>query len=117
MYKIKPSKDERWLIMLDKEDLGLKLRDLRLCTGLSQNEVASRLEIGTTTISGYERGASLPLLETFYQLIDLYKGSADYALGLDSTKKLIINVSKLNKEQVAFLSSIIDLYIQLLLSN
>ena len=42
------------------EDLAQKLKEFRISTGLSQSEIAEKLDIPQTTWSGYERGRSNP---------------------------------------------------------
>lgn len=43
---------------LDSEDFESPLKKMREAAGLSQQELASRIGVGVTTISRWERGAS-----------------------------------------------------------
>lgn len=65
-------------------DFGLRLRELREAKQLSQTEVAARLNVGRSTISGYESNTITPSLEQFTRLAILYNTSLDYMMGLDN---------------------------------
>lgn len=47
-----------------RERVGLRVRAARKSQGLSQNDLAAKLERSVDTISAIERGISLPNLET-----------------------------------------------------
>ena len=64
-------------------DFGLRLKELREAKRLSQTEVAKRLNVGCSTISGYESNTITPSLEQFTRLAILYNTSLDYMMGLD----------------------------------
>ena len=65
-------------------DFGLRLRELREAKHLSQSDVASRLNVSRSTISGYESNTTTPSLEQFTRLAILYNTSLDYMMGLDN---------------------------------
>lgn len=65
-------------------DFGLRLKELREAKHLSQTEVAARLNVGRSTISGYESNTITPSLEQFTRLAILYNTSLDYMMGLDN---------------------------------
>jgi len=69
---------------LEAFDFGLRLRELREAKQLSQTEVAARLNVGRSTISGYESNTITPSLEQFTRLAILYNTSLDYMMGLDN---------------------------------
>ena len=92
-------------------DFGLRLRELRKAKGLSQDEVAHKLNLTRSTISGYEHNIKNPKPDTIAKLAILYGTSADYILNLsdreyiyldafsESQKKLITDfVEKLKSE-------------------
>lgn len=65
-------------------DFGLRLKELREAKKLSQTEVAARLNVVPSTISGYESNTITPSLEQFTRLAILYNTSMDYMMGLDN---------------------------------
>ena len=65
-------------------DFGIRLKELRERRGLSQSEVADRLEVTRSTISGYERNTITPSLDQLVRLAVLYHSSLDYMMGMDN---------------------------------
>lgn len=64
-------------------DFGLRLKELREAKQLSQQEVAERLNVGRSTVSGYERNIITPSVEQLVRMAILYNTSLDYMMGLD----------------------------------
>lgn len=52
-------------------DIGSKIKQLRLENGLTQQELANRLELTKGYISQIERNISSPSLETFFSLLEV----------------------------------------------
>ena len=65
-------------------DFGLRLKKLREAKNLSQKDVATRLSVVPSTISGYENNTVTPSLEQFTRMAILYNTSLDYMMGLDN---------------------------------
>ena len=55
--------------------MAANLRALRAREGLTQEEVASKVNVKNGTIINYENGKSSPSYETAWRLADLYKVS------------------------------------------
>lgn len=90
------------------KDLSKKLKDLRLQNNLSQKEVAAKLGISPSIVSGYETGERSPSTENLLALSYLYKCSTDYLLGKTSEKPdVILDTDGLNTEQICVLQSLI----------
>lgn len=62
---------------------GERLKQARIRKGLSQQQLADMIGVSKVSISEYENGNRIPLLENFIQLIDILELSADYLLGRD----------------------------------
>ena len=60
--------------------LGNKLKEVRELRGLTQNSVATCLNIKRQTYSAYERAISVPDANTLASLANLFQVSADYLL-------------------------------------
>lgn len=95
-------------------DFGLRLKELRERKKLSQTEVAARLSVGRSTISGYESNTITPSLEQFTRLAILYNTSLDYMMGLDH--RTCFYLDGLSKEQQQAILDIVyrlkDLFLQ-----
>jgi transcriptional regulator with XRE-family HTH domain len=53
-------------------ELGARLQELRFIRHLSLREVAEKIELPPTTLSGWERGMRFPPTERLQQLAELY---------------------------------------------
>lgn len=82
-------------------DFGMRLKELREARQLSQQEVAARLEVGRTTVSGYERNTITPSVEQLVRMAILYNTSLDYMMGLDNRACFYLDdLSKSQQETV-----------------
>lgn len=59
----------------------MRIRELRKSLGLTQQEVANRLNIERTSYARYESGCREPDIATLIQLADLFQVSLDYLCG------------------------------------
>ena len=96
-------------------DFGLRLRELREAKKLSQTEVAKRLNVGRSTISGYESNTITPSLEQFTRLAILYHTSLDYMMGLDNRPCFYLD--GLSKEQQQTILDVVNRLKQSFLSG
>lgn len=81
-------------------DFGYRLRELRENKELTQTQVAKRLNLSKTTISGYENNIKTPSLDVLVKLSILYGVSSDYILGLENRKLLQIDGLTMNQEEI-----------------
>ncbi len=65
---------------MDSIKLGIKIRECRQARHLSQNELAEKAEISSRYLGDIERGAKIPKLSTFINLLNAMNVSADYVL-------------------------------------
>lgn len=77
--------------------LGSRLKKARQRKGWSQTYVCQKLDIGNSTLSGYERDYREPDTTTIKQLADLYEVSTDYLLGNDLPPEQRAN--EMNKDE------------------
>lgn len=90
-------------------DLHEKLKKLRCDLGLSQKDVAKRLDLSPSIVSGYETGERVPSTESLLALSYLYKCSTDFLLGKEKpSKEKLLDVSSLTDEQIIALNRLID---------
>ena len=57
-------------------------------SGLSQKEIAEKLNISESNITNWKNGENLPSVEVLFNLCKLLNESADYLLGLDDYFKI-----------------------------
>ncbi|MGG1880168.1 helix-turn-helix transcriptional regulator [Paenibacillus cisolokensis] len=67
--------------------LGLRIKNLRKDKGLTQRDLASKLEIDNTTVSKWEADVYEPDTATLNKLADLFEVTADYLLGRTNNPK------------------------------
>ncbi len=90
------------------KDLSYKLRELRLSQNLSQSDVAKKLKLSPSIVSGYETGERTPSTENLLALSYLYKCSTDYLLGKSNEKPVIVlDTDGLDANQIKVLQDLI----------
>lgn len=90
------------------KDLPMKLKELRVANNLSQKDVANKIDVSPSIISGYETGERTPSLENLLALSYLYKCSTDYLLDKENTTpKVTLDTDGLNTEQIHALLTLI----------
>lgn len=86
-----------------------RLKLLRQKYGFSQKDVAQKLQISTSIVSGYETGERTPSTEVLLSISYLYNISTDYLLGRDTNPpKVIIDTSDLSDIQIKAIKTMID---------
>lgn len=78
-------------------DFGMTLKKLRNKKRLSQEQVAKRLNLTKSSISGYENNVIMPNIDTIRAFSMLYGTTSDYLLGLE--KKESIEIDGLTQRQ------------------
>lgn len=66
---------------------GSNLRNLRIAAGLTQEQLAKKINLSKANVSKYEAGTVEPNLETLVLICKLFDVSADYMLNLDTDTK------------------------------
>ena len=98
--------------------LAERLKELRIKSNYSQREVAQKLYVSPSIISGYETGERTPSVESLLALSCIYRCSTDYLLGKETvTQSDILDVSGLTEQQVRVLIDLIKVFKQLKSTN
>lgn len=79
-------------------DLGERLQILRKQRKISQAQLADRAGLSRSSISAYEKGATIPSADVIYELCVILDSTSDYLLGLDNIRK--ISVEGLSSRQI-----------------
>lgn len=65
---------------MDKKDLGLRLRDLRIEANFTQEELAEKADMSTVYLGEVERGQKVIGVDKFINIVKALGVSADYVL-------------------------------------
>ena len=91
------------------KDLPEKLQTLRAKYHFSQRQVAERIGVSPSIISGYESGERTPSVEVLLALSYLYNCSVDYLLGKRSPEPTTsIDISGLSEKEIQAIHALID---------
>ncbi len=104
-----------------KLTIGDRIKEARKKQGLTQEQLAERLDVSVEFVGQIERGLKLPSMNVFIKLIEALNVSADYLLRDSvSTGQLFGDnaigrkIEKLTPKQRIALEALIDTYIQYL---
>lgn len=81
-------------------NLGVRLRQLRTAKGLSQIDLAKRLQIANSTLSLYESNDRFPDKEMLNRIADFFNVSVDYLLGRTDDPRPIDQINEENKQRI-----------------
>lgn len=85
-----------------------RLKEQRTKLGLTQKEIADKLNIGSTSYQRYENGTREPKLGTLCMLADIFNTSTDYLLGRASKSIPTFSNSKPKEDKWSQLGSILS---------
>lgn len=82
------------------------LKKVRKLRGLTQKDLADKLNFNEMTISNYENNKTEPDITTIINLCSILKVSADYLLGIETQDRLDFDLLEIEKELEALLDKI-----------
>ena len=86
-----------------------KLKTLRLKYGYSQKDVADKIRVSPSIVSGYETGERTPSTEVLLALAYLYNTSTDYLLGKQAENpRTVIDIDGLSDSQIAAIVALVE---------
>ena len=68
--------------------IGGRLKKLRISKGITQREMANKLDLSYSTYSNYENNYREPKFETIEKVAEILGVTVDYLIGSDSSEKL-----------------------------
>ena len=101
--------------------IGIRIRELRLNNGMSQQELGDVVGLTATGISYWESGKATPNIDTLETVANYFGVSMNYLLGNDDmedkAKALLKKVSKVKKQEdkdklYSIISRTIDVFLQ-----
>ncbi len=91
------------------KDLPEKLKLLRVKYGYSQKQVADKMNLSPSIISGYETGERTPSTDVLLSLSNIYNCSVDYLLGKQNAEPpVIFDTEGLTDKQIQAIIALID---------
>ena len=91
------------------KDLPEKLKELRIKYSYSQKQVADKVGVSPSIVSGYETGERTPSTNILLSLSQLYNCSVDYLLGNKNTESQIVFTAEgLTEKQIQAISFLIE---------
>lgn len=82
------------------ENLGDKLKTLRVNNQLTRKQVAELIGVSVSTIGLYESNERLPSIPVLIKLASQYKTSVDYLLNIDTSNKSALSLDGLTDKQI-----------------
>lgn len=72
----------------------MRLRELRNKNGMTQNDLASKLNVSGQTILNWENGIYEPKINQLIELADLFNVSVDYLIERKNNNKTVDDICK-----------------------
>ena len=88
-------------------EIGFNIRNLRQKRRMSQEQLAKRLNISKSMVSGHERRKYIPSAEYLYQLAMIFDTTVDSLLGLNNRR--FLNIDGLTEGQENLIHALIDI--------
>lgn len=81
------------------------LKNLRQIKKITQSELANKLSISRTSVVMWESGQNYPSIDKLIELCEILDCSVDFLLGISSSTKQSLDISKLaSEDQLLILS-------------
>lgn len=91
------------------QNLPTKLKELRIKYGYTQMQVADKVKVSPSIISGYETGERTPSAEVLLSLSIIYNCSVDYLLGKQTQEPTaIFDTAGLTDKQIKAIRTLIE---------
>ena len=85
--------------------IGMRIRQLREATGMTQSELAKRLDVTRSSINAWESGLSTPTTQYVVALSRLFHVTADYLLGMKD--EYCLSLQGYTSEEIRLVSDLI----------
>lgn len=86
--------------------VAARIKALREQKGITQAELAKRLDITRSSVNAWEMGISVPSTQYIVELSKLFKVSTDYLLGVESSAT--VSVAGLTEKDIQLIHNIIE---------
>ena len=82
-----------------------KIKELREQAGLSQSQLAKKLDVTRSSVNAWEMGLSTPTTQYIFALAKLFHVSSDYILGIEADQS--ISLRSYTEEEVAIVLNLL----------
>ena len=89
-------------------DLGLRIRGLRENKHWSQRQLAEKLGVSASSVSGYENNTITPSATVISDMACIFRVSANYLLGIEEYG--VIHIGELTDQQQQLLESLANAF-------
>ena len=87
-------------------EFGLKLKELRLSAGLTQQQLAAQLGVTKSVVSYYELQERYPSPEVLIKIASVFHVSTDYLLGIE--KSYSLDISGLTTDDIHLINMVVE---------
>ena len=88
--------------------LAERIKSLRQKSGMSQAELARKLNVTRSSVNACELGISTPTTQYVVEFANLFHVSSDYILGIESDMKL--DISRFNEEEINLIYDLVKYF-------
>lgn len=85
-----------------------KIKELREIAGISQAQLAKKLDVTRSSVNAWEMGLSTPTTQYIVALAKLFHVSSDYILGIEAD--MSISLSDYNAEEVDLIFKLLQYF-------
>lgn len=85
--------------------ISTRIRQLREATGMTQSELAKRLDVTRSSVNAWESGLSTPTIQYVVAMSRLFHVTADYLLGMEADYRL--SLQGYTPEEIRLVSDLI----------
>jgi len=94
-------------LALELYHISERIKHLREQQGMTQADLARRLQLSRSSVNGWEMGLFLPSTAVVVELSKVFHVTTDYLLGLEQNASL--RTDNLNEKEVATIATLIHL--------
>lgn len=92
----------------EKEMIADRIKNLRISCGMTQSDLARKLNITRSSVNAWEMGISTPSTTYVVELSQLFHISTDYLLGLSSN--VTLDVSHLTDKEIQLVYDLVQYF-------
>jgi len=92
--------------VISLNDFGERLKILRTSKGLTQEQLARRLNLTKSVVSAYELGMRMPSVNIVIKMSAIFAVTTDYLLGVDEKQRF--DLSGLSEGEVSLVRNLIN---------
>lgn len=88
--------------------LGEQIKKLRIAHGLSQVDLARKLNVSKQSISNWENNNIMPSIDMLKKICQHFSCSADYVLEMTTDEHILLETNSLTLEQATHIKHLVE---------